>query len=205
MRRVAARLAVAVGCALGVAACEGAPPPVVTPVPSTPRAIPTLSSEASAERPLSVAVAVGPPTPTPVLVGDYATLVRPRIERVGQGLSRLEQHLSVLQQSPVRMVEKDWRTQAQGMLDELAQGSADLRSVGVRVGAQGPLSTEVMKLVGDLDFIVDEYRQALDFDPDATHFIRAGRAQKATTAEVESILLELRRQVGVAPSPTPVR
>src|SRR5262245_39593545 len=114
MRWVAVRPAVLVACALATAACDVGPPPVVTPVPSTPRAIPTLSSEASADRPLSVAVAVGPPTPTPVLVGDYATLVRPRIERVGQGLSRLEQHLSVLQQSPVHMVEKDWRTQAQG-------------------------------------------------------------------------------------------
>jgi hypothetical protein len=200
-RLVAACGALVVASGVLLAACEAPPPAVVTPIPSTPRAIATLNDE----RPLSVAVAVGPPTPTPALVGDYATLVRPRLERVGQGLKRLEQQLAVLQQSPIRMAEQDWRAQTRDILDELALGTADLRALGARVGAQGQLSAEVMKLVSDLDFVVDEYRMALDFDPDATHFARAGRAQKTSTAEVESILSELRRPVGIALSPTPVR
>src|SRR5260370_25809525 len=116
---------------IGVAAtvllvgCAAPPPAFVTPIPSTPRSIATLS----ADRTVSVAVAVGSATPTPQLVGDYPTLVRPRLDRVQQGLGRLEQQLNILRTNPIRMADADWRTQTQGLLDDLASANAYLRAL----------------------------------------------------------------------------
>jgi hypothetical protein len=152
-----------------------------------------------------VAVAVGTPTATPALVGDYPTLVRPRVERVEQGLNQLHQHLGTLRTNPLRMAEQDWRNQAFGILDELAAANRDLRALGVRVGPDASLSGEVTKLVTDLEFVVEEYRSALADDPDGSHFARAGRAETTTAQEIESILFSLRRPVGRAPTLTPAR
>ncbi len=139
------------------------------------------------ERTLGVAVAVGSPTATPALVGDYASLVRPRLEHIQHDLADIEQRLAELQKTPVLMAQDDWRNQMFGTLDDLALSEADLRSLGSRV----PLKENVLKLVSDLDFVVSEWRMALDYDPDATHFLRAGRAEKMTADEVAAVLSEL--------------
>jgi hypothetical protein len=194
-------LTVTVVLAVVLVGCEAPPPAFVTPIPSTPRTIATLS----ADRTVSVAVSVGSATPTPQLVGDYPTLVRPRLNRVQEGLGRLEQQLNILRTSPIRMAEPDWRTQTQGLLEELAAANTDLRALGARSGPDAALYTDVHKLNGDLDFVVSEYRMALDFDPDATHFIRAGRAEKSTADEVESILSDLRRSAALTLTPRPAR
>jgi hypothetical protein len=194
-------LAVTVTLAVLLAGCEASPPALVTPIPSTPRAFATLS----ADRTVSVAVAVGSATPTPQLVGDYPSLVRPRLDRVQQGLGRLEQQLNILRTSPIRMAEVDWRNQTQALLDDLASGNADLRALGARSGPDAALYAEVMKVTGDLDFVVSEYRLAFDFDADGTHFTRAGRAEKMTADEVESILSDLRRSAALTLTPRPAR
>jgi hypothetical protein len=138
----------------------------------------------------------------PVLVGDYPTLVGQRLERIQQGLMRFEQQLAVLKTAPLRMADDDWRAQTHSLLDDLAASSADLRGLGARSGADAALYAEVLKLLDNLDFVVSEYRMAFDFDPDATHFIRAGRAEKTTADEVESLLSDLRRPIGPAPTPS---
>src|SRR6202022_2037975 len=135
----------------------------------------------------------------------YATLVRPRLEHLQQSFTQLEQQLAVLQKAPLRMAEQDWRDQLLTILDDLALGEADLRSLGSRVTAPPALNTEIVKLVGDLDFVVSEWRMALDYDPDASHFSRAGRAEKMTADEVESILSELLRPIAPAITPKPAR
>lgn len=157
---------------------------------------------AAPTRPLGLAVAAGTPTATPVLVGDYATLVRPRLELVQQNLTRLDQQLAVLLKSPMRMADDDWRSQTQSMLDDLADDSGDLRALGPHVGTQTALNSQVMKLLDNLDFVVSEYRMALDYDPDGTHFIRAGHARLTTEDDVASLLSDLRRPVLPAPSPS---
>jgi hypothetical protein len=180
-------------------ACQ-APQPVAVPTATVaPRATPTPA------RALAVAVAVGSPTPMPVLVGDYPTLVGQRLERIQQGLMRFEQQLAVLKTAPLRMADDDWRAQTHSLLDDLAASSADLRGLGARSGADAALYAEVLKLLDNLDFVVSEYRMAFDFDPDATHFIRAGRAEKTTADEVESLLSDLRRPIGPAPTPSLAR
>lgn len=188
-------------CGLVLCACA-APTPLE---PPTVAATSRPSATATPERTVAIAVAVGSPTPTPALVGDYATLVRPRLEHLQQSFTQLEQQLAVLQKAPLRMAQEDWRNQLLGILDDLALGEADLRALGSRVTAPAPLGSEIAKLIDDLDFVVSEWRMALDYDPDATHFIRAGRAEKATADEVESILSGLRRPIGPAPSPTPAK
>src|SRR5579859_4012918 len=173
MWRVRAELVVM--CALVATGCA-APPPVSTPPPAV-TAAPQATAAPTAVRPLGLAVAAGTPTTTPVLVGDYATLVRPRLELVQQGLTRLDQQLAVLLKAPMRMAEDDWRAQTQTVLEDLATGSGDLRALGPRVGNQTALYGQLMKLLDNLDFVVSEYRMALDYDPDGTHFIRAGHAR----------------------------
>ena len=76
-----ALIGLCMGVSVLVSGCEVAPPPTITPPPSTPRSIPTLEGT----RPLAVAVPVGTPTPTVPIVGDYSTLVRDRLvaRRVG--------------------------------------------------------------------------------------------------------------------------
>jgi hypothetical protein len=150
-------------------------------------------------------VAVGSATPTPQLVGDYPGLVRPRLDRVQQGLGRLEQQLNILSTNPIRMAEADWRSQTQSLLEDLASANTDLRILGARSGPDAALYAEVSKLNGDLDFVVSEYRMALDFDADGTHFIRAGRAEKMAADEVESILSDLRRSAALTLTPRPAR
>ncbi len=145
------------------------------------------------------------PTPTVALVGDYATLLQPRLETLQQGFRRLEQQLSVLQKAPMRMAEDDWREQFRTILGDLSATSADLRSLGTRVGTQAALTGEVLKLTNDVDFVADEYRMALDFDPDSSHFIRAGRAEKTTADELDSVVTDVRRGLrttGATPTPT---
>jgi hypothetical protein len=193
--------AVAVALAALIVGCDAPPPAFVTPIPSTPRTIAT----SSADRTVSVAVAVGSATPTPQLVGDYPTLVRPRLDRVQQGLGSLEQQINILRTNPIRMAQEDWRNQAQSMLDDLASANTDLRTLGARSGPDAALFAEVKKLNDDLDFVVSEYRMALDFDADGTHFVRAGRAEKMTADEVESILSDLRRSVALTLTPRPAR
>jgi hypothetical protein len=189
---------------LFAAACQAAQPAVVTPPPFTPAAARTQAS-ATQTGAVAVAVPVGSPTATPPLVGDYRTLVRSRVEVVQQSLGKLEQHLGLVQQSPVRMSENDWRAQMQLILDESASANEGLKVLGARGGADAALYAEVSKVVTDVDFVVGEYRMAFDFDPDGTHLLRAGRAEKSTADEVESIRLELQRQVGFGASPTPAR
>ncbi len=150
-------------------------------------------------------MAVGSTTPTPQLVGDYPTLVRPRLDRVQQGLGHLEQQLNILTTNPMRMAEADWRSQMQSLLEDLANANTDLRALGARSGPDAALFAQVMKLNADLDFVVSEYRMALDFDADGTHFTRAGRAEKMTADEVESILSDLRRSVALTLTPRPAR
>src|ERR1700730_7443611 len=103
-RRNAGAMCVVV-CGLIASGCSSAPVPGPTLVPTVARA----NATATLERPLGVAVAVGAPTATPALVGDYATLVRPRLEHVQQSFTQLEQQLAVLQKAPLRMAEQDWR------------------------------------------------------------------------------------------------
>jgi hypothetical protein len=196
-----ARLARLAGLVLVLVGCQAPPPAVITPIPSTPRTFATPTEQ----RAVSVAVAAASPTATAALVGDYPSLVRPRVERVEQGLGRIDQQLAIVQQSPVRMAAEDWRNQTQGVLEDLAAAASDLRALGARGGSEAALYAEVFKLLTDLDFVVSEYRMALDFDPDGSHFIRAGRAAKTTGDEVESILLGLRRPIGPALTPTPAR
>jgi hypothetical protein len=187
---------------LAVLACAPPQPAVVTPLPSTPRSFATPVQGTLAS--VGVAVAVASPTPTASTpTGDYPALVRPRLERIEQGLIRFESQLSVLRQSPVRMADADWRAQTSALLDELAAANADLRALGARVGPDAALYAEVSKLTGDLEFVVDEYRLAFDFDPDASHFARAGRAERSTADEVQSMLAGLRRPIGTPPRLTP--
>jgi hypothetical protein len=185
--------------ALVAAACQ--PPPAVSTPPTVTTAQPT--PVATQARPLGLAVAAGSPTPTPVLVGDYATLVRPRLESVQQGLMQLDQQLAVLLKAPMRMADDDWRAQTLNVLDDLATRSGDLRTLGRRAGAkETALASQVMKLLDNLDFVVSEYRMALDYDPDGTHFARAGHARLSTEDDVTSILQDLRGPVLPAPSPS---
>jgi hypothetical protein len=187
------------GVSVLVSGCDVAPPPTITPPPSTPRSIPTLEGT----RPLSVAVAVGTPTPTVPIVGDYSTLVRDRLVRVESAFKALDAQFAVLQTAPIRITQADWRNDTLARLDDLAATNDALRALGARSGADGLLYGEVSKVSSDLDFVVSEYRMAFDFDPDGSHLVRAGRAEKMTSDEVESMLLGLRRGIGPAPTLTP--
>jgi hypothetical protein len=181
-------LAAAVTFAAVVLGACSAPAPPVSTVAAPPVAAPGPT------RTIAIAVAARSPTPTLALVGDYATLLQPRLEALRQGFRGLEQQLSVLQTAPTRMAEDDWRTQFQNTLDDLSATSADLRSLGTRVASsQVALNAEVLKLADDADFVASEYRMALDYDPDSTHFIRAGRAEKTTAQELDSILSTVRQ------------
>jgi len=173
-----------------------APTAVGTPTVPVAAATPT--------RPIAVAVAGLAPTPTAVLVGDYASLVLPRLEVLQRNLRRLEQQLAVLQKAPLRMAEDDWRNQMLSILDDLLAASADVRALGTRVSTRADLNPEVLKLANDLDFVANEYRMALDFDPDSSHFSRAGRAQKAAVDELDSVVDDVRRSLrAVSATATP--
>src|SRR5579871_818744 len=164
-------------------ACEAPPPPIVTPLATNaPVATPAPT------RPLGVAVPVGSPTPTPELTGDYASLMRPRLQAIELQFSKLEQQLALAQKTPLLMAQSDWRTATGTILQDMLGASADARNVAIRVG---PPHDDVMKLLDDVDFVANEFRMAFDYDPDATHFIRATRAEKTTRAELDSILNSL--------------
>jgi len=208
---IALGLAVANGCqtpASGVvtAVNTAAPTSVATPA-ATQRIAATPAAAVAAvtpTRPIGVAVAAPPPTPTAALVGDYASLALARLEVVQRNVQRLEQQLAVLQNAPLRMAEDAWRTQTLSILDDLLAASADVRSLGARAGSRADLNAEVLKLADDVDFVADEYRMALDYDPDSSHFIRAGRAEKAAAAELDSVLADVQRGLGaVPPTATP--
>jgi hypothetical protein len=171
-----------VGIFLGGCSYPAAPTPTIT----LTRITPTPDA-----RPLSVAVPVASPSATPELVGDYATLVRPRLEHVQQDLAQIEQRLAELQKTPVLMAQDDWRNQMFATLDDLALSEADIRSLSTRVSPSAALGTQMTRFIADLDFVVGEWRMALGYDPDATHFLRAGRAEKTTADELASILAEL--------------
>jgi hypothetical protein len=47
-------------------------------------------------------------------------------------------------------------------------------------------------LTDDVDFVANEFNMAITYDPDATHLIRAARAEKTTVAEVDDMLTRLR-------------
>ena len=146
-------------------------------------------------RPLAVAIAVGSPTPTPALVGDYATLVRPRLLTVRQDFKALDDQLAVAQKAPMRMAEDDWRNQTRGILEDMLTSSTSVRSIGARPGTEVALSAQVFKVLDDVDFVANEFRMAFDYDPDSTHFLRAGRAEKTTVAELDSLLDDLHQTI----------
>ena len=177
----------------------GAPVQTVVTTPQ-PKAVSTPTPT----RAVGVAVAARTPTPTAVLVGDYASLALPRLEVIQRNVRRLEQQLAVLQNAPLRMAEDDWRNQMLSIVDDLLTATADVRSLGTRVGARADLNAKVVKLADDLDFVANEYRMALDFDPDSSHFIRAGRAEKTAAAELDSVLAEVQRSLrAVSATATP--
>jgi hypothetical protein len=118
--------------------------------------------------------------------------VRPRLAALKDGFTQLDQQLAVAQKAPIRMAEDDWRTQTQSILQDLLAASGAIRTVNPGVGTRSGLLPEVLKLADDVDFVANEFRMALDYDPDATHLIRAGRAEQTTIAELNSILSELR-------------
>ena len=157
-----ALIGLCMGVSVLVSGCEVAPPPTITPPPSTPRSIPTLEGT----RPLAVAVPVGTPTPTVPIVGDYSTLVRDRLVRVESAFQALDAQFAVLQTAPIRITQADWRNDTLARLDDLAATNDALRALGARSGADGLLYGEVSKVSSDLDFVVSEYRMAFDFDPD---------------------------------------
>jgi hypothetical protein len=130
-------------------------------------------------------VAARSPTPTPALIGDYVSVVRARLELLQQGFHRLEQQLSILQKAPMRMAEDDWRDQLRTILDDLSADSADLRSLGTRVQTRVSLSGDVLKLADDVDFVANEYRMALDFDPTRrTSCARAAPRRRPPTSSI---------------------
>lgn len=180
--------------------CDAVPPPTITPPPSTPRSIPTLTGT----RPVAVAVPLGTPTPTAPIVGDYSTLVRDRLIGIESALKGLDAQFTALKASPIRITQTDWRDDTLARLDDVAAATEALRALGARSGSDGFLYSEVSKVVSDLDFVVSEYRMAFDFDPDGSHFARAGRAEQMTSDEVASMLLGLRRGIGPAPTVTPI-
>lgn len=177
--------------------CDVAPPAVVTPPPSTPRVIPTLAARSSP----AIAAPVTTATPTPVIAGDYGALVRDRLMSIDSRLAALDRQFAEVRASPFRMTQDDWRTATLERVEELGVAANALRALGARSGPEAMLYGEVSKLLMDLDFVVSEYRMAFDFDPDGNHFVRAGRAERMASDEVQSILRDLR--VRTAPTFTP--
>ena len=178
---------VLVACEAPVQTVLGTPEPKAVPTPAATRAI-------------AVAVAASSPTPAAALAGDYASLALPRLEALQQDVRRLDQQLAVLQTAPLRMAEDDWRNQTRDILDDLTAASGDLRSLGTRVGARSGLTARVLKLADDVDLVASEYGMALDFDPDSSHFLRAGRAEKTTADELDAVLADVRRMLRTPPT-----
>jgi hypothetical protein len=184
--------ALAGACLAGLVACDV--PPLASPAPTIDAVAPTpvVVATAAAPRPLAIAVAVGSPTPTPELVGDYPTLMRPRLQTVQQDFGQLDRQLASAKQAPMRMAEDDWRAETENVLGDLLSASADMRALGNRLTApQNALNPRVLKLADDVDFVANEFNMAFNYDPDASHFIRAGRAEKTTIDELDSLLQDM--------------
>jgi len=171
-------VAALVGCA------APAPPPEVTPTPA-PAATPAPT------RPIAVAVRAGSPTPTVEIQGDFASNVKPTLLAIQDDFKRLEAQLAAATKAPQIMAQDDWRNQLLGIAQDLLVASTNLRSLSARITTPSPLKPQVQKLTDDVDFVGNEFRMALDYDPDSTHMIRAARAEKTTRAEVDSLLDQL--------------
>ncbi len=100
--------------------------------------------------------------------------------------------MAVVQKTPLLMAQDDWRNQTQSILQDLLLDSSQLRTVSARVTVPPALRPQVTKLADDVEFVATEFQMALDFDPDATHLIRASRAEKSAHEEVDSVLSALR-------------
>jgi len=169
---------------ISVGACQAEPLATPTETAARPATVTPLPT-----RPLGIAIPVGSPTPTPELSGDYASNMRPRLQAIQLQFSKLEQQLALAQKTPLLMAQDGWRNATGTILQDMLAASADARSVAARIG---PPHDDVTKLLDDVDFVANEFRMAFDYDPDATHFIRAARAEKSTRAELDSILTSLR-------------
>jgi len=140
---------------------------------------------------LAVAVPVGSPTATPALVGDFSTLMRPRLAALRGDFMRIEQQLAVAQQAPLRMADDDWRNQMASILEAILTDSAAVRTLTTRLTPPAPIGPAATKLADDADFVANEFRMALDYDPDGTHFIRAARAERTTLQELDDLASQL--------------
>lgn len=175
------------GVVLASATSCGAPPPAaVTLAPAQ-----SVVASAVPTRALAVAVPVGSPTPTAGVTSDYVSLMRPQLSSIKADFDRLERLLATAQNSPMVMAQDNWRNQMQSALEDLLVSSSALRSETARSTAPNALRQDILKLCDDVDFVANEFRMALDYDPDATHMLRAARAEKSTSAEIDSVLKEL--------------
>lgn len=111
---------------------------------------------------------------------------------IRQGLTQIEQLLAAAQAAPIRMAQDDWRNQMESVAQDLLATSSDLRSLATRLSGQSPLNSDVLKVTDDVDFVANEFHMALDYDPDATHFIRATRAEQSTAKAIDGLLVQLR-------------
>lgn len=170
---------------LALVGCSG---PASLPA-TAPTAVPSLTPLPT--RPLAIAIPVASATPTAELTGDLASLSRPKLTLLRQGFSQLDQQLEAAKASPIRMADDNWRDQTQRILQELLSASSDLRLVARRVAGTSSMDSDVLKLVDDVDFVANEFDMALTYDPDATHLIRAARAERTTVAELDSIMARM--------------
>ncbi len=175
---------------VALAVACGAPPPDVVSPPAA-QAQPTLAPPVPT-RPLAVAVPVGSPTPTPAVTSDYVSVMRPPVTAIKDGFTHLEAQLAAAQNTPMLMAQDDWRNQMQSVLQDLLVSSSQLRTATSRSTPPTALRQDVTKLSDDVDFVANEFRMALDYDPDSMHLVRAARAEKSTRTEIDAVLDELR-------------
>ena len=156
------------GIVLASAISCGAPPPAaVTPAPTQ-----SVVASAVPTRALAVAVPVGSPTPTAGVTSDYVSLMRPPLSSIKADFNNLERLLAGAQNTPMVMAQDDWRNQMQSALEDLLVSSSALRTETARSTAPNALRQDMLKLCDDVDFVANEFRMALDYDPDATHMLR---------------------------------
>jgi hypothetical protein len=142
-------------------------------------------------RPLAVAVRVGSPTPTVEIQGDYASNVKPSVVAIKADFTQLEAQLAAAIKAPQIMAGDDWRNQMTSIIQDLLVASTNLRALDARITATSPLKAQVQKMNDDVDFVANEFRMALDYDPDSSHMVRAARAEKTTSAELDSLIAAL--------------
>jgi hypothetical protein len=104
----------------------------------------------------------------------------------------LDQQLAVARQAPMRMADDDWRDLTGAVLDAILADSSAIRAVTTRAAPRAPDGPASIKLADDADFTANEFRMALDYDPDGTHFIRAGRAERMAVQELDGLSNQLR-------------